>query len=421
MGLIERITHKKEIEELVSSAESIYNSAKTNFESQKENTSNSLEELGKTKIRVWSEDMEAFVSSFGAFKNVELTQADLSYSGFLGHNEDPRKIMLNIENASLNAKDILKAGFAAVGTGAIVGVAAYGGAMMFGTASTGTAISALAGAAKTNATLAWFGGGAKVAGGLGKIAGKVVLAGIVIAPILAVAAVIAGIKGKERLEEAKKVYAEAENAASKMNIITTEMRGIEQLSNNYLSFINKLHKKFSPFIKKLESIKNEHAKRYGELIDFDSLSIQEQKVLNISWLMAQIYYKVLSTPILNSNGKVDNNAQQILNITKKDLKLLQRSNDKIIRKELEVEEIYTRPASNIIKILSYIVMAVFTLVGIFTIPSNTLKGFLFLACALLACPIFVYSKKSTSKRMNVSIIIGLILSILSFIVIVIFV
>ena len=49
-------------------------------------------------------------------------------------------------------------------------------ATTFGTASTGTAISALSGAAATNAALAWLGGGALAAGGGGMAAGHALLA-----------------------------------------------------------------------------------------------------------------------------------------------------------------------------------------------------------------------------------------------------
>jgi hypothetical protein len=52
----------------------------------------------------------------------------------------------------------------------VIGGAAFGawsGAMAFGAASTGTAISALSGIAATNATLAFLGGGSLAAGGLG--------------------------------------------------------------------------------------------------------------------------------------------------------------------------------------------------------------------------------------------------------------
>ncbi|MBK9260957.1 MAG: hypothetical protein IPM54_14235 [Polyangiaceae bacterium] len=69
-----------------------------------------------------------------------------------------------------------------VGAGASVGLvaaapaAAMGIATTFGTASTGTVISALSGAAKMNAAYAWLGGGALTAGGGGMAAGRMVLA-----------------------------------------------------------------------------------------------------------------------------------------------------------------------------------------------------------------------------------------------------
>lgn len=69
---------------------------------------------------------------------------------------------------------------AAIAAGASVAFMAPTAAMWiattFGTASTGTAISALSGAAATNAALAWLGGGAVAAGGGGIAAGNALLA-----------------------------------------------------------------------------------------------------------------------------------------------------------------------------------------------------------------------------------------------------
>jgi len=73
-------------------------------------------------------------------------------------------------------------GIAGVGVGAGVVVAALGPgvamgiATVFGVASTGTAVSALSGAAAANAALAWLGGGALAAGGGGMVAGEAFLA-----------------------------------------------------------------------------------------------------------------------------------------------------------------------------------------------------------------------------------------------------
>ncbi len=80
------------------------------------------------------------------------------------------------------AAAIKNAGGGVAGAGAGVAVVALGPttamgiATTFGVASTGTAISALSGAAATNAALAWLGGGALAAGGGGMIAGEAFLA-----------------------------------------------------------------------------------------------------------------------------------------------------------------------------------------------------------------------------------------------------
>lgn len=76
-------------------------------------------------------------------------------------------------------KSALGAGAGAATGAAIVSVAptvAMWVATTFGTASTGTAISALSGAVATNAALAWLGGGALAVGGGGMAAGNAFLA-----------------------------------------------------------------------------------------------------------------------------------------------------------------------------------------------------------------------------------------------------
>lgn len=82
----------------------------------------------------------------------------------------------------------------------------------FGAASAGTAISALTGAAATNAALAWLGGGTLVAGGAGVAGGEALLA--LAGPIgwaIGGAAVVGGglfASGKNK-EAAEKMYSQA--------------------------------------------------------------------------------------------------------------------------------------------------------------------------------------------------------------------
>ena len=79
--------------------------------------------------------------------------------------------------AARNAAGGAGAGLAAGASVAFMApTAAMWVATTFGTASTGTAISALSGAAATNAALAWLGGGAAAVGGGGMAAGNALLA-----------------------------------------------------------------------------------------------------------------------------------------------------------------------------------------------------------------------------------------------------
>lgn len=389
MGLLEPITHKQEIQDLLDEAQSKYDSSKKRFESQKEKTTQSLEKLGKIKIDAWSTSMDSFVCEFGAFKNIEVIQTLDTNMNFVGSSEEPAQMMLNIQTASMTASEVAKAGVAMIGTGALVGIASYGGAMMFGTASTGTAIAALSGAAKTNATLAWFGGGSIKAGGLGMAGGKLVLAGVVVAPIIAVAALITSAKSKEKLAEAKKIHAEAIDAVAKMDTITTGMQAIAKMSDNYSKFIKNFTKKFRPFIKELNRIKSSYAFEDGEKIDFNLLTQTEQKTLHLSWLMAQIYYHVLSTPILTESGNVSSDADNVLYASTKELKQIRKDTFKMTGEDAQVGNlVWAAPAHRMIAV-NFIIMVCLIAVGFNAISSSIFTGIVCCVGSLIAFPIFI--------------------------------
>lgn len=107
------------------------------------------------------------------------------------------------------------AGSGVAGAGAAAG--AYAAASAFGTASTGAAISGLAGAAARNATLAWLGGGSLASGGGGMAAGMASLAGIALAPLAIIPPVVAW-------RRARRQSAEIDEAISRMREHEAEFR-----------------------------------------------------------------------------------------------------------------------------------------------------------------------------------------------------
>jgi hypothetical protein len=102
------------------------------------------------------------------FEEIDVHKAD-----FLEAEEFARKDLEAARKSAAGAG----AGFAAgVAVASMAPTAAMWAAATFGTASTGTAISTLSGAAASQAALAWLGGGALTAGGGGAAAGGALLA-----------------------------------------------------------------------------------------------------------------------------------------------------------------------------------------------------------------------------------------------------
>ncbi|OYD67294.1 hypothetical protein [Rhodococcus sp. OK302] len=103
----------------------------------------------------------------------DFDEIDVHKADFLAAEEFARK---DLEAARKSAAGAGAGFVAGAAVASIAPTAALWVATTFGTASTGTAISALSGAAATNAAMAWLGGGALAAGGGGTAAGGALLA-----------------------------------------------------------------------------------------------------------------------------------------------------------------------------------------------------------------------------------------------------
>lgn len=141
------------------------------------------------------------------------------------------------------AKEIASGSGAGVAAGAAVAAmaptAALWVATTFGTASTGTAISALSGAAATQAALAWLGGGALAAGGGGVAAGNALLA--LAGPVgwtIAGASVFAGVAlfasnkvraNKQKQEEITSVKKNTEALSETAHVVRSMLEKTERL------------------------------------------------------------------------------------------------------------------------------------------------------------------------------------------------
>lgn len=129
-------------------------------------------------------------------------------------------------------------------TGALTGFAAYGSVPLLATASTGTAISTLSGAAATNATLVWLGGGSLAAGGFGMTGGMLALGGIVAGPALAVGGFMLASKAEEALTEAKAYAAQVDEAIAEMDLIGQNLKGLQENAHEIQHTLHELVDRF---------------------------------------------------------------------------------------------------------------------------------------------------------------------------------
>ena len=211
-----------------------------------------------------------------------ITEYKASYTTF---NKLCETIGKESDTVNIKAGVGIGAGVAAgVGVAAFAPAAAMGIATTFGVASTGTAISALSGAAATNAALAWLGGGALAAGGGGMLAGNALLA--LSGPVgwaiggasLAGAAIFSSRKNKQIAEEANKERKKIEIlnksllAASKeitifISLTIQHATGVKTLLNNLKSNGNTNYNNFSESEKDMISSLVNHILALSELIN----------------------------------------------------------------------------------------------------------------------------------------------------------
>jgi len=113
-----------------------------------------------------------------------------------------------MKNEVKQARSWIKGGVAGAGAAVAAPQAALMGVSAFASASTGAAISGLSGAAATNATLAWLGGGSLLAGGGGMAAGTAVLTLVAAAPAAFIGGITVAVIGSKQKTSAKQYAAE---------------------------------------------------------------------------------------------------------------------------------------------------------------------------------------------------------------------
>ena len=314
----------EEASSLNQEAKDIFDKGKRSLETARTRCTKELEALGRQKFESWDRQIGRFVSLNEQIRNVERLGAP--EIDRLGANAFSKAELARMKELSSLAAEVVGGGTAAIGTGALVGMASYGGATMLATASTGTAIASLSGVVATNATLAWFGGGSLAAGGMGMAGGMAVLGGIVAAPVLAVGGLVLAAKARENLAAARSNYAQAKKEASEMRAAASVLNGIGKVAGQFRGVLAELDTRTAQVLDDFEMVLKRHGADYLTLmppiirkmvlkyhgVDYSKLAEADRRRVYIARAFAKGLMIVLETPILTKSGALTKNYPKAL-------------------------------------------------------------------------------------------------------------
>lgn len=289
-------------------AQTMFDEAKSELEEERELTQKAMENLGQAKYKIYNESIIPFVDVFSKIKNVSFEDNNLDDATNLPVMSAGE--LARMKSSVLKIKGVLSGGITALGSGGLAGLAAYGGVGVLGTASTGTAIGTLSGAAATNATLAWLGGGSLAAGGYGMAGGMMVLGGVVAGPVLAVGGMMMASKAEAAKEDAYGNLDKAELASEQMKEARVAASGIRLRFEEITKVLRSLELRFQPLLQSLNELVESNT-------NYSTYSEEDRKGVMIAASTAKVLKNLLEAPIIDNEGTLTPDSRKVLEETKK--------------------------------------------------------------------------------------------------------
>ena len=298
----------EEAQKIVENAKERYEHTTQTFEAMRISTQESLQSFGKYQLKCLSTDIRGYVESYSHFANLEYGSNLPVVADYNLPMNSPQYVQA-LTLSSRTAFDLVTTNALSAGAGALAAVGVYGCGVIAGTAKAGTAIASLSALAKGKAVLSWMGGGSM-------LGGITIIGGAAFAGFNVVSGLLNEAKSKEKLAEAKSIVARVDKEIANLKTGISFCCKLKALAEDYQDFLQEFAKLFKPMLKKLQEIEAREANGTNTtetgMIDFQSLPEDEKRALHISWLMVQIYNKLLKTPLLNDKEDIAAEAQSAL-------------------------------------------------------------------------------------------------------------
>lgn len=269
------------------------------LEKQNKKTISLMDEIGKKEMEIL-DDFKNFERVFEKIKNKPLFEEIIKDS--INIIKPTKK---EIQEVSIGA-GILLGGLGGAVFGTAGGLAAAGGTtaavMALGTASTGTAISALSGVAATNATLAALGGGALAAGGGGMALGATVLGAATAGVGLLVGGAIFALVGSSISGKADKAWEEMKKAENEISKIYSYLEDLYYYSSNFYEYLTKINDVYQVEFKKLTFIVDDL-----ERTNYSEYTEKERVILENVVSLVALLYNMCKTQLVKNTKNNDLN------------------------------------------------------------------------------------------------------------------
>lgn len=270
-----------------------------------------LSDFGKTKLKLLKTCLSPFLGYLKVMGN-NYKNKEYEFGGKI--NLDKLDID-TLESIEMNASTAGKIATISTGVASIalcgVPTVTTSVVMAIGTASTGTAISSLSGAAATNATLAWLGGGSLAAGGGGVAAGTAVLGAITATTTgvfaLAAAGIVSSAYYSKKYTEATAYLEEVRKARAKAKLGWAAMEAINQRAMELESVMKKLGERINEKLLYLEPL----------VYDFSTDDEYYLNTFRETSLLVKALSEVAQVPLIDKNGTLSNESSVTLTNTQK--------------------------------------------------------------------------------------------------------
>lgn len=292
-GAVDGVDKTSKAKSKVEKAESRHKANLRKLETKSNQAFTVMDDLAKKELETFK-TFKRFSELFEKIHNRPKFQ-DFSKNGI----NIPRYDHQKIKEVSIGA-DALLSGLVGAALGTAGGYAAAGATtsavIAFGTAGTGAAIGTLKGAALTNATLAYLGGGTLAAGGGGMALGSLVLSGATLGVGLLVGGIIFSMAADSTYEKANQVWDDMLKAENEIGKICEYMDDLVKISTEFSNTFTKVNNCYRKYLSSMVYIIEDRMK-----INWEEFTFEEKRVVETTVLLVGLLYNLGQVKIVSQS------------------------------------------------------------------------------------------------------------------------